>query len=120
MTRLRRKADLQRTFREGRRFYSPWAVLQARLRRTGERVAPGPRLAVVAGKRFRNAVTRNRARRLLRETYRASVADGMGDWDLVAIARPEILNVRFLELSAATADLLRQARALRGKAPTCA
>jgi len=116
LERLRRKTDLDRVFREGRRFYSPWTLLQARPRSADEDLPPGPRLAVVAGKRFRKAVTRNRARRLLREACRAAIEEPPGEWDLLLIARPEVLNVPFAELVQAISDLLCQARALGGKA----
>lgn len=53
------------------------------------------RLGVVASKRtFRHAVERNRARRLLRESFRLHrhlLADGV---DLVLIARRRILDIR--------------------------
>lgn len=88
---LRRKNDIQRVFQEGRRFHSPSVLLHARRRSADEEVPSGPRLTVVAGRQFRTAVARNRARRLLRETSRLLLREAAADWDLVLVARPEVL-----------------------------
>jgi ribonuclease P protein component len=93
--RLRRKADIARVFREGRRFSSPAAVLHTRLRAEAEPVPPGPRLTIIAGRRFSGAVARNRARRLLRETARLLLARVAAPWDLLLVARTEVLALPY-------------------------
>jgi ribonuclease P protein component len=71
------------------------AVLRSRRQRAGrlvvlhvrsERLVGPPRLAVVASRRVGNAVTRNRAKRLLREASR--VMDWTDGTDVVLVARP--------------------------------
>ena len=116
MERLRRKTDLQRVFEEGRRFHSPWAVLQARPRGADEDLAAGPRLAVIAGRRFRNAVERTRARRLLRETCRVVLGQAKPPWDLILIAQPQVLSVPVTERVPVLSSLLHQAGVLGEKA----
>ena len=72
--------------------YSRWAVLHARRRSGDEPVPSAPRLVVVTGRRFANAVARNRARRLLRETARLLLNRLPAPWDLVLVARTEVLD----------------------------
>ncbi len=92
MLSLRRRKDINRAFQEGARVHSRWAVLHARRRDAEEPVPPTPRLTVVAGRRFANAVARNRARRLLRETSRVVLGRLRAPWDLVLVARTEVLG----------------------------
>jgi len=116
MLRLRRKRDIERAFQEGRRFYSPSAVLHARLRHPQEELASAPRLAIVAGRRFRSAVVRNRARRVLRETCRLALANTEAPWDLLLVARPQVLTLPPPGRLRAVTELLRQAGILAEKA----
>ena len=116
MLRLRREHDIHRTFQEGQRFYSPSAVLHARRRDPQEQLPRLPRLAVIAGRRFRTAVARNRARRLLREACRWALADVRGSWDLVFLARPKVLVLPFPARLEAVSALLRRADVLTEKA----
>ena len=112
MERLRRKTEIDRVFEEGRRFYSPWVALQAYQRQPEADAEAGPRLAVVAGKRFRGSVERNRARRLLRETCRIALGESRARWDLILIARVEVLDIPFAERLRMLNSLLRQAGVL--------
>jgi ribonuclease P protein component len=68
------------------------AVLHARAARS----AGGPRVAVVASRRVGNAVSRNRAKRLLREAARqVDWADGT---DLVLVARAACASSRLSDV----------------------
>lgn len=116
MERLRRRTDLQRVFDEGRRLRSPWAVLQARPWSPDQDLPAGPRLAVIAGRRFPNAVQRTRARRLLRETCRVVLGQAEPPWDLILIAQPQVLSVPFAERVRVLSALLHQAGVLGEKA----
>jgi len=116
MLRLRLKNDIQRGFHEGRRHYSPAVVLHARRREPGEPLPPLPRLAVIAGRRFPNAVARNRARRVLREACRLALSGASAPWDLILVARPQLLTLSPQARRQAVADLLGQAGALPGEA----
>jgi ribonuclease P protein component len=109
---LRRKGDIQRGFHQGRRLYSPAVILHARRREPQEPLPPLPRLAVVAGRQFPNAVARNRARRVLREACRLALGGAPAPWDLILVARPQLLTLSPQARTQAVADLLRQAGAL--------
>jgi ribonuclease P protein component len=78
----------------------------ARVRQRGERLTMGclianwqplveaarSRLGVVTSRRLGNAVARNRARRLLRETFRLHQHNLAKPVDLVLVARPSIVG----------------------------
>ncbi len=115
MLRLRRETDIERTFQQGRRFYSPSAVLHARRREPQEEPPSLPRLTVIAGRHFPIAVARNRARRLLREICRLALADTQAAWDLVLVARPLLLTLSPAVRRQAITELLHQAGILAGK-----
>jgi ribonuclease P protein component len=89
-------------------------VLRTGSSRTSERVvlyvAPGagpPRAAWVTGKRVGGAVARNRARRLLRETWRSLAPRVREGHELVFVARGPFGDVRAPELTEEIEDLLR-------------
>jgi ribonuclease P protein component len=48
------------------------------------------RAAFVSGRRVGNAVARNRARRLMREAWRALVPEIRGGFDIVFVARTDV------------------------------
>jgi ribonuclease P protein component len=83
---------IRRVLREGKPYRSERVVVYAAPR-------PGPsRAAWVTGKRVGGAVARNRARRLLREAWRAlwpGVTDG---YDLVLVARRPFGDAKAPEL----------------------
>lgn len=116
MLRLRRKSDIRTSFHQGRRFYSPAVILHARRRDPEEPLPPLARVAVIAGRRFPNAVARNRARRVLREACRLALGESPAPWDLVLVARPEVLVLSHEARLQAVTELLRQAGALAEQA----
>lgn len=113
--RLRRRTEIQRVLREGRRVQSGALVLHARRRDRGEPAPAGVRLAVIAARRFPSAVTRNRARRIAREASRALLKDVLESWDLALTVRTEALEEPYRERLTALADLLRRAGVVSGQ-----
>lgn len=83
--------DFQRVFANKTNIVSKFMVVWICEGTSGE----GLRLGVVASKRtFRRAVDRNRAKRLLRESFRLNRAKINMDLDLVIIARRKILSAK--------------------------
>jgi ribonuclease P protein component len=92
--RIKQGRDFSRIRREGRRLaagcvIANWQALPA---------GTAARLGVVTSSRIGNAVTRNRARRLLREVFRLHQHDLSSPVDLVLIARPSIAQKGLVEV----------------------
>src|SRR5579863_4259024 len=103
--RIKQARDFARVRREGRRmvcgcFIANWQTLP-----------PGssPRLGVVTAKKLGNAVTRARARRLLRETFRLHQHDLAQPVDLVLVAQRALVGKGRSVVEDAFLALLRKA-----------
>ncbi len=72
----------------------------------------GIRLAIVAGRQFQTAVERNRARRVLREASRSVLSEAAGSWDLVLVARGDVLLEPYEARLRNMTDLFHRAGAL--------
>jgi ribonuclease P protein component len=86
--RVRRRAEFQQAFSVGSRWHGRYVTLVVAPNTTGEM-----RLGLVASRKVGNAVTRNRAKRLMREVFRrhAQVGPGPGI-DVVMIPRREFFE----------------------------
>jgi ribonuclease P protein component len=105
--RLKKQADVQRVWQEGRAFAHPLVILRVRANELAQ-----TRAAFVAGKKLGNAVARNRAKRRLRHAlalYFTQLPPGL---DLVLIARNNINAVPFAELTVAVRQTLIRAKLL--------
>jgi ribonuclease P protein component len=93
-----RSRDVQRVFDEGRPVHGSRVVVF---------LAPGTgAVAYVAGRKVGNAVTRNRARRILRAAW-LEVAPGIGNGhDAVLVAREAIRGAKTQDLVAEMKQLL--------------
>jgi ribonuclease P protein component len=67
------------------------------------------RVGVVAGRTVGNAVTRNRAKRVLRAAVGVMQGSVQPGWDLILIARAPLLSSRHIEVIEALRTLLRRA-----------
>ncbi len=77
-------------------------------------LSEGPsRAGFVAGRRVGGAVTRNRARRLLREAWRVAGPRVREGHDIVLVARAAIREAKAQDVIAETQDLLARAGMLR-------
>jgi ribonuclease P protein component len=102
--RLTRSIDFKRVRNYGKSFAHPLVVLIVH----GSDES-GLRVGITAGRSFGNAVRRNRAKRLLRESARPLIPALSPGHDLMLIARPHLLDANFTEIQAAIRSLLARA-----------
>ncbi len=102
--RLTRSIDFKRVRNQGKSFAHPLVVL-VRLPSSENRL----RVGISTSRALGNAVHRNRAKRLLRESMRPLLPRLSPAWDLVLVARSRLLTVSFEELQGAVEGLLQRA-----------
>lgn len=109
---LSKRADFLRAA-QGRRQGTPGFLLQGRPRRPEEADPDIIRVGFTCSKKLGNAVSRNRAKRRLREIARVILPrHGRPGWDYVLVGRPEATVARDFE--AMKADLLRALERIHG------
>jgi ribonuclease P protein component len=105
--RLRRSDDLKRVRQHGRSRRHPLLILVINSNKMQT-----SRFAFVASRRVGTAVTRNRVKRLMRESVRLSLDQIESGWDCLIIARPSIAKASFDEVQSALSQLLSRANLL--------
>ena len=108
-SRIKQGRDFSRIRQEGQRL--AMGCLIANWRRLGG--SSPSRLGVITSGKIGNAVARNRARRLLRESFRLHQDDLAEPLDLVLVARPSIVGKRFAEVEKDFLTTLRKAGLLK-------
>ena len=96
--RLRKRRDFQRVQASGLRVVSPRFVFL--LCPSGNSLHAPCRLGVVASRRIGNAVVRNRAKRLVREAYRATRAIWRAGVDVVVVVRKPLGRTKLADVVA--------------------
>jgi len=99
--------DFERVRRFGKSYAHPFIVLI-----TLPNEIDHSRIGVGAGRSIGNAVQRNRAKRILRETFRPLIPSIAAGWDMVILARKPMTDARFDEIGTALTGLLTQAELL--------
>jgi ribonuclease P protein component len=102
--RLQHAADFRDLRRDGHTYRHPMLILIAAARNR-----PVSRFGFSASRRYGNAVARNRARRLLRESIRLHLSSIHTGWDCLFIVRRPLANASFQEVEAVVVGLLERA-----------
>jgi len=102
--RLRRTSDVQRVYAEGRSWAHTLLVLVAR-----PNGLDFSRVGVTASQKLGSAAARNRAKRLMREAARRLYPRLGAGWDVMLVARREILKAKEPQVEQALVSLLEQA-----------
>ena len=100
--RLRKHADYQRVYREGRKLFSSsmsyFFALREELSSGSPEEPAGPRVGLTAGKVLGKAVERNRIKRRLRDIVRRRITIIEADVDIVLHPRKSVLTMDFAKL----------------------
>ncbi|MEY8388880.1 ribonuclease P protein component [Oscillospiraceae bacterium 38-13] len=91
---LKQNHEFRRLYRRGASAVGSAMVLYCRKNRLGHN-----RLGITVSVKLGNAVTRNRARRRLREVYRLNSPRLRQGWDIVLVARGRALTAPWKELN---------------------
>ena len=112
--RLTRSEDFKRVRRSGKSYAHPLVVLivQTHDKRSSPVDQPRVKIGVAAGRTVGTAVTRNRAKRLLREAMRPLIPSIASSLDLILIARPGLVSATLEETRQALLNLLQRAQIL--------
>jgi len=105
--RLTRSTDFKRVRRTGKSYAHPLIVLVI-----AQNELETSRFAVSAGRSIGNAVTRNRAKRLLREALRPLLPLVAPGRDILLLSRSPLPQARLPEIQEALIQLLRKAQLL--------
>ena len=105
---LRRKSDFSLIYNKGKSVPERYIVLFVKKNGLSYN-----RIAFLASKKVGKSVERNRARRLMRESYRAikeNIAEG---YDIVFVARKTICNLKCADVEVSMESAIRKAGVLR-------
>jgi ribonuclease P protein component len=91
--RVRRRGEYQLAFKAGIRVHGRFFTLV--MSPNGSSVV---RLGIVASRKLGDAVTRNRAKRLIREVFRRMASPGLAGVDVVVIPRAALFDAPFESL----------------------
>lgn len=103
--RLTRSEDFKRVRQSGKSYAHPLVVLV-----TQPNQSQDIKVGVTAGKTVGTAISRNRAKRLLREVMRPMLPSLASGWDLILIARPKLVVASLADTREAVTALLHRAK----------
>ena len=86
---LKKNRDFSRVYTKGKSYVTPVLVVYVQRRRQKE-----VRVGITTSKKIGNAVERNRARRVIRESVREVVTQIKPGYDIVLVARKKTVEVK--------------------------
>lgn len=107
---LKENHEFRRVYRQGQSAVSGVMVVYCRRNRLGR-----CRLGITASTKIGGAVTRNRARRRLREVYRLHREELSGSWDIILVARGRTAGAPWRELNGTFTRLCGKLGLLEGR-----
>jgi len=110
--RLTSAAAFRQVFRKGVRLDGRLFMLIATANDRGH-----DRLGLAVGKRVGGAVVRNTAKRRLREAFRSRIRRSGPDWDIVFVAKPDIVGATQEELEREFGQRLRRLAGRQAEGP---
>ena len=111
---LRKHADYQRVYREGKRQSLPLMTYFFALRSqpiSAQEIFEGPRVGLTAGKVLGNAVQRNRIKRRMREAVRLHCVELKASVDVILHPRRTVLEAEFSQIEREVARAFRAVQA---------
>lgn len=106
---LKENYEFRRVYQRGKSAVSGSMVVYCRKNRLGR-----SRLGITASTKIGGAVTRNRARRRLREVYRLNRDKLQAGWDIILVARGRTATASWKELNDTFLRLCRKLELLEG------
>ena len=113
LTPITRNNDFRRAYKRGKSFVTPLLVVYVVKKRQGP-----TRIGITTSKKVGNAVTRSRARRVIREAYRPLSPQVAPGYDLVFVARGRTPSAKSTQVRRHMEGKLREAGVIR-EAPPC-
>ena len=101
---IKENRDFRRAYRIGKSLVCPYCVVYYMKNRQGK-----IRLGITAGKKIGNAVSRNRAKRVITAAFRECLPEIALGYDFVIVARTRILSVKSTAVAFAVSKLLTSA-----------
>lgn len=89
ITKVKENYLFRRAYNRAASFVGPYTVVYIMKNR-----GLGIRLGITTGKKIGKAVCRNRARRVITAAFRECISNISGNFDIIIVARPKILNVK--------------------------
>lgn len=105
---LRRSSDFSSIYKKGKSVGDRFVVVFCR-----KNELPYNRIAFLASKKVGNSVTRNRARRLMKESYRQISEKLAVGYDIIFIARKTIINTKCADVKKSIEAAARRAGILK-------
>ena len=102
---LKTNSDFRRAYARGKSYTNPALVLYVRKTRAGS-----CRIGITASKKIGNAVQRNRARRVIRESFRQIKLPLKSGFDIVFVARTKTVFKKSTEIYDIMLPMLKDAK----------